>query len=332
MFNNKTILITGGTGTFGSSLLYFTINNYKPKKVIIFSRDEFKQFHLSEKLKHHKNFKKIRFFLGDIRDYQRLLIAFKNVDYVIHAAALKYVDIAEYNPIEFVKTNILGSQNISLAAIESGVKKVILLSTDKAVNPVNLYGSTKLVAEKLISASNTYTTNGKTKLSVVRYGNVFNSRGSVIPKFQSLKQGNKKLPITDKNMTRFFLTVDNSIKFVINCLNIMQGGEIFIPKCETIKIVDLAKAISKKSKILIVGIRPGEKIHESLISKDESALIIEFKYFYCLISRSNSKKIKKFITNKFGKGKLIKPFDYSSNNNNFLSIQKIERILTKITI
>lgn len=332
MFNNKIILITGGTGTFGSSLLSYIINNYKPKKIIIFSRDEFKQFHLAEKLKHHKNFNKIRFFLGDVRDYERLLIAFKNVDFVIHAAALKYVDIAEYNPIEFVKTNILGSQNISLAAIETGVKKVILLSTDKAVNPVNLYGSTKLVAEKLISTSNNYTTKGKTKLSVVRYGNVFNSRGSVIPKFMSLKDSNKNLPVTDKNMTRFFLTVQDSIKFVINCLDIMQGGEIFIPKCKTIKIVDLAKAISKKSKISTVGIRPGEKINESLISRDESAFVIEFKNFYCLISRGNSKSLKKFFTNKFGKGKLIKPFDYSSNNNNFLSIKDIERILRQITL
>ncbi len=332
MFNNKIILITGGTGTFGSSLLSYIINNYKPKKIIIFSRDEFKQFHLAEKLKHHKNFNKIRFFLGDVRDYERLLIAFKNVDFVIHAAALKYVDIAEYNPIEFVKTNILGSQNISLAAIETGVKKVILLSTDKAVNPVNLYGSTKLVAEKLISASNNYTTKGKTKLSVVRYGNVFNSRGSVIPKFLSLKNSNKNLPVTDKNMTRFFLTVQNSIKFVINCLDIMQGGEIFIPKCKTIKIVDLAKAISKKSKISKVGIRPGEKINESLISRDESAYVIEFKNFYCLISRGNSNSLKKFFTNKFGKGKLIKPFDYSSNDNDFLSIKDIERILRQITL
>ncbi len=332
MFNNKIILITGGTGTFGSSLLSYIINNYKPKKIIIFSRDEFKQFHLAEKLKHHKNFNKIRFFLGDVRDYERLLIAFKNVDFVIHAAALKYVDIAEYNPIEFVKTNILGSQNISLAAIETGVKKVILLSTDKAVNPVNLYGSTKLVAEKLISASNNYSTKGKTKLSVVRYGNVFNSRGSVIPKFLSLKNSNKNLPVTDKNMTRFFLTVQNSIKFVINCLDIMQGGEIFIPKCKTIKIVDLAKAISKKSKISKVGIRPGEKINESLISRDESAYVIEFKNFYCLISRGNSNSLKKFFTNKFGKGKLIKPFDYSSNDNNFLSIRDIERILRQITL
>ncbi len=332
MFNNKTILITGGTGTFGSSFLSYIINNYKPKKVIIFSRDEFKQFHLAEKLKRHKNFNKIRFFLGDVRDYERLLIAFKNVDFVIHAAALKYVDIAEYNPIEFVKTNILGSQNISLAAIETGVKKAILLSTDKAVNPVNLYGSTKLVAEKLISASNNYTLKGKTKLSVVRYGNVFNSRGSVIPKFLSLRDNNKNLPVTDKNMTRFFLTVHNSIKFVINCFDIMQGGEIFIPKCKTIKIIDLAKAISKKSKILTVGIRPGEKIHESLISKDESAFIIEFKNFYCLISRSNSKSLKKYFTNKFGKGKLVKAFDYSSNNNDFLSIKDIESIIKKITI
>ena len=332
MFNNKTILITGGTGTFGSSLLSYIINNYKPKKIIIFSRDEFKQFHLAEKLKHHKNFNKIRFFLGDVRDYERLLIAFKNVDFVIHAAALKYVDIAEYNPIEFVKTNILGSQNISLAAIETGVKKVMLLSTDKAVNPVNLYGSTKLVAEKLITASNTYAIKGKTKLSVVRYGNVFNSRGSVIPKFMSLKDNNKNLPVTDKNMTRFFLTVHNSIKFVINCFDIMEGGEIFIPKCKTIKIVDLAKAISKKSKILTVGIRPGEKIHESLISKDESAFIIEFKNFYCLISRGNSKSHKKYFSNKFGKGKLVKPFDYSSNNNDFLSIKDIEKILRQIKL
>lgn len=330
MFNNKTILITGGTGTFGSSLLYFAINNYKPKKVIIFSRDEFKQFHLSEKLKNHKNFKNIRFFLGDIRDYQRLLMAFKNVDYVIHAAALKYVDIAEYNPIEFVKTNILGSQNVSLAAIETGVKKVILLSTDKAVNPVNLYGSTKLVAEKLISSSNTYTKNGKTKLSVVRYGNVFNSRGSVIPKFQSLIKVNKNLPITNKEMTRFFLTVEDSIKFVINCLKIMQGGEIFIPKCKTIKIVDLAKAISKKNKIKIVGIRPGEKIHESLISRDESALVVEYRNFYCLISRSNSKLIRILNKVKTKKGKLIEPFDYSSNNKSFLSIKDIRIILKKI--
>ena len=310
----------------------YIINNYKPKKIIIFSRDEFKQFHLAEKLKHHKNFNKIRFFLGDVRDYERLLIAFKNVDFVIHAAALKYVDIAEYNPIEFVKTNILGSQNISLAAIETGVKKVMLLSTDKAVNPVNLYGSTKLVAEKLISASNNYTTKEKTKLSVVRYGNVFNSRGSVIPKFLSLKERNKNLPVTDKNMTRFFLTVQDSIKFVINSLDIMQGGEIFIPKCKTIKIIDLAKAISKKSKISTVGIRPGEKIHESLISRDESAFIIEFKNFYCLISRGNSKSLKKFFTNKFGKGKPVKPFDYSSNNNDFLSIKDIEKILRQIKL
>ena len=259
-------------------------------------------------------------------------MAFKNVDYVIHAAALKYVDIAEYNPIEFVKTNILGSQNVSLAAIETGVKKVILLSTDKAVNPVNLYGSTKLVAEKLISSSNTYTTNGKTKLSVVRYGNVFNSRGSVIPKFQLLKKANKDLPITNKDMTRFFLTVEDSIKFVINCLNLMQGGEIFIPKCKTIKIVDLAKAISKKSKIKIVGIRPGEKIHESLISRDEAALVIEYRNFYCLISRSNAKLMKIFNKTKSRKGKLIKPFDYSSNNNSFLSIKDIEVILKKISI
>ena len=331
MFNNKTILITGGTGTFGSSLLSYIINNYKPKKIIIFSRDEFKQFHLAEKLKHHKNFNKIRFFLGDVRDYERLLIAFKNVDFVIHAAALKYVDIAEYNPIEFVKTNILGSQNISLAAIEAGVKKVMLLSTDKAVNPVNLYGSTKLVAEKLISASNNYTTKEKTKLSVVRYGNVFNSRGSVIPKFLSLKDRNKNLPVTDKNMTRFVLTVQNAIKFVIDCLDIMQGGELFIPKCKTVKIIDLAKAISKK-KELIIGKRPGEKIHETLISRDESAFFIEFKNFYCLISKSNTKSHKKFFTNKFGKGKLVKPFDYSSNDNDFLSIKDIEKILRQIKL
>jgi UDP-N-acetylglucosamine 4,6-dehydratase len=327
MFNNKSILITGGTGSFGSALVLHILNNFNSDKIIIFSRDEYKQFVMRNLLEKHKNFDKLRFFLGDVRDYERLLLAFNKVDYVIHAAALKYVDVAEYNPTEFVKTNILGTQNVSLAAINSNVKKVMFLSTDKAVNPINLYGSTKLVSEKLIIAANNYSGKDRTKFSVVRYGNVANSRGSVIPKFLELLKKTNIFPLTDKLMTRFFLNVSDSVVFVVNMMSIMKGGEVFIPKCKTIKIIDLARAISPKIKFKIIGIRPGEKLHESLHSKEDTGVLIEFKKFYCLVSKSLTKNVKFFLKNNFGKGKIIKNFDYNSNSCEHLKVKEIKLFL-----
>ena len=276
---NQTVLITGGTGSFGKSFVDHLINKANLKKIIIFSRDEYKHFKLRHLYENHKHYDKLRFFIGDIRDKERLEIAFSGVDYVVHAAALKHIDFAEYNPIEYVKTNIIGTQNVALAAINKKVKKVIILSTDKAVNPVNLYGSTKLAADKLAIAANSYTNKKQTILSVVRYGNVINSRGSVIPKFIELSNNKAKyLPITDKEMTRFVISLDDAVKFVIQSMHIMEGSEIFLPICRTIKIIDLASALKKRIKI--IGKRPGEKIHESLISENDAAELFKFKNFY----------------------------------------------------
>ena len=321
----KSILITGGTGSFGKECVKFLINKTETKKVIIFSRDEFKQFNMIQELSKEKNFNKLRFFLGDIRDQKRLEIAFRDVDFVIHAAALKHVDAAEYNPIEYIQTNIIGTQNIILASLNNRVKKVISLSTDKAVNPINLYGSTKLAADKLILAANNYTKKNECSFSVVRYGNVVNSRGSVVPKFNEFKrQKAKYFPITDIKMTRFVISIEDAVKFVISSLKIMNGFEIFVPKCDTMKIVDLAKAVDQKKPIKVIGIRPGEKLHEYLLSKEETASIFEHKNFYILRDlQSNLSKSKNFL-----KLKKIKSFDYSSyNNNNHLSISDIKKIL-----
>lgn len=308
----KKILITGGTGSFGSNFIKKIMKSPDYEKIIIFSRDEFKQSSLDAEL---KNTKKLRFFIGDIRDKERLSIAMEKVDEVVHAAALKQVPAAEYNPFEFVKTNILGTENVVKAAIEKNVSKILLLSTDKSVNPANLYGATKLCSEKIFISGNYYSSNNS-KFSVVRYGNVINSRGSVIPLFKKLIcEGAKELPITDKNMTRFFITFDEAITLVNECLDIMNGGEIFIPKLPSLKIIDLVNFIAPGMKTKTIGIRPGEKLHEKLVTKDESKEAYQYKKIFILMPNLKfqnfklSKKIEKKVK------KIINPFEYSSEKN-----------------
>ena len=265
---NKSILITGGTGSFGKNFIKYIYKKHKNlKKIVVFSRDEWKQHELSNELKIEK--KKIRFFLGDVRDSNRLITALKGIDIVIHAAALKQVPAAEYNPLEFIKTNISGANNVIEAALKNNVKKVIALSTDKAAAPINLYGATKLCSDKLFSSANLYKGSGKTIFSIVRYGNVFNSRGSVVPLFLKMKKKNL-FPVTHENMTRFNITLTESVKMVEWAINHAKGGEIFVPKLKSYKILDLAKVINPKAKINIIGIRPGEKIHEQMITTDDS--------------------------------------------------------------
>lgn len=329
--NNKTILITGGTGSFGKKMLETLTTKFKPKKIIVFSRDELKQSQLQLEYQ-NKKFNFIRFFIGDVRDLERLKSAFENVDVVIHAAALKQVNTAEYNPIECIKTNVNGAENVIKASIHCNVKKVIALSTDKAVNPINLYGGTKLVSEKLfISANNTYGLH-PTRFSVTRYGNVIGSRGSVVPIFKKISDDNKELfPITDIRMTRFWMTLDQSVELVLNSIAQMTGGETFIPKIPSVKITDLAKAINPNKKIKVVGLRPGEKLHETLCSSDESHLILEFSDYYLVMpTTSMNKDRKKYFKNNFGEvAKKVKlSFEYTSfNNKNFLDINNIRKKL-----
>ena len=283
MFNNQTIFISGGTGSFGNHFIKKLIKNYKPKKIIIYSRDEYKQFLMQEQFPASK-YPFFRFFLGDVRDLERLKMAMNGVDYVVHAAALKQVPAAEYNPMEFVKTNINGAENIIHAAIHQKVKKIIALSTDKAANPINLYGATKLASDKIFIAANNITGSQKTIFSVVRYGNVAGSRGSVIPYFQKLINDKKKyLPITHEDMTRFWITLEQAIDFVFMSFRNMIGGEIFVPKIPSVKIVDLAKAMAPNLKTKIVGIRPGEKIHELMCPNEYHHLTIEFKKYFKII-------------------------------------------------
>ena len=317
---NKTILITGGTGSFGNAAVEFLTKRCKLKKIIIFSRDENKQYEMQKKFKN----KNLRFFLGDIRDEERLLTAFKDVDYVVHAAAQKHVPAAEYNPFECIKTNINGAHSIISACLKTKVKKVVALSTDKACNPINLYGATKLCAEKLFINANQLSGPGETKFSVIRYGNVIASRGSVIPFFKELvKKKAKFLPLTHNDMTRFFITLPDSVEFVFNNLKTVSGGEIVIPKMNSIFIKDLINMISSKIKIKIVGIRPGEKIHEILYSKDESNQVYE---------TSNSFKIyPSYKTNHKKTGKKVsKNFEYISNSKKYLNKQAIFKLVKKV--
>ncbi len=325
-FKNKTILVTGGTGSFGSYFVEkFISNNSGFKKIVIFSRDEYKQFLLREKLKKYKNFHKVRFFIGDIRDKNRILSAFREVDIIIHSAALKQIDTAEYNPTEFIDTNINGSKNIIENAIHNNVKKVIFLSTDKACAPVNLYGATKFCAEKLFISANNYV--GKKIFSVIRYGNVFGSRGSVAPLF--LKQRNKKtLTITDTRMTRFSIELDECYNMVMWTIQNTLGGEIVIPKLKSYKVTDLAKAVDSKSKIKIIGVRGGEKIHEELINEKEIDILLETKKYYLLLKKEFYKKFK---NNKVKFTKTEKKFNYNSfSNNNFLTVSQLKKLLTKL--
>lgn len=273
MFTDKSVLITGGTGSIGKALISKLLKS-SVRRIIIFSRDELKQYDLRAKLGNDSRF---RWFLGDVRDVERLKLALHNVDYVIHAAALKQVDAGEYNPIEFIKTNVIGSQNVIEASMSSGVKKVIALSTDKASSPINLYGATKLTADKLFISANNYSLRYGTEFSVVRYGNVIGSRGSVIPFFRELAEQNLPIPITDKRMTRFWITLDFASEFILETFRVMQGGELYVPKIPSMKILDLALAVCPDSKLTEIGVRPGEKLHEEMISSDDSRRTIVLK-------------------------------------------------------
>jgi len=279
MFNGKSILITGGTGSFGKQYLRTILATYKPSRLIVYSRDELKQFEMQQEFDQPC----MRFFIGDVRDSERLIQAMNGVDYVIHAAALKQVPAAEYNPMECIKTNIYGAENVIKAAIENNVSRVIALSTDKAANPINLYGATKLASDKLFVAANNMTGNSPTRFAVVRYGNVVGSRGSVVPYFRKLlDEGADSLPITHENMTRFWITLQQGVEFVLKNFTRMKGGEIFVPKIPSMKVVDLAEAMSPGISQEIIGIRPGEKIHEIMCPKDDSHLTIEFEDHYVI--------------------------------------------------
>lgn len=266
-FEGASILITGGTGSFGKAFLDRVLTNHNPARVVIFSRDELKQYEMRQIWGDDP---RVRFFLGDIRDRDRLNMALRGVDYVVHAAALKQVDTAEYNPMEYVKTNILGSENVIQASLDAGVKKVVALSTDKASSPVNLYGATKLTADKLFISSNHYAVDGGTRFSVVRYGNVMGSRGSVIPFFRNLAASGQPLPITDARMTRFWITLPQAVDFVIDSFSDMSGGELYVPRIPSMKVVDLAEAIAPGAPLVDIGIRPGEKLHEEMISTEDA--------------------------------------------------------------
>ena len=314
MFNDANILITGGTGSFGKKYTKILLENYKPNKIIIYSRDELKQYEMSQTY----NDKCMRYFIGDVRDKDRLKKALYGVDFVIHAAALKHVPIAEYNPMECIKTNIHGAGNVIDAALEEGVKKVIALSTDKAANPINLYGATKLASDKLFIAANNIKGARRTAFSVVRYGNVVGSRGSVVPFFKKLiSEGAKEIPVTDERMTRFWITLREGVEFVLKNFERMQGGEIFIPKIPSMKITDLAKALAPNLPIKIIGIRPGEKLHEVMVPKDDSHLTWEFNNHFVIEPTIQFTKKADFSTNLLGeKGKKVAlGFEYSSDKN-----------------
>ena len=324
MFNKKSILITGGTGTFGKNVVETILNKYSPSRLIVFSRDELKQFEMQQSY----NDKCMRYFLGDVRDKERLIQAMQDVDFVIHAAALKQVPAAEYNPNECIKTNIYGAQNVISAAIENNVEKVIALSTDKAANPINLYGATKLASDKLFIAANNMVGESRTRFSVVRYGNVVVSRGSVVEVFQRVvSESNEKIPITHEDMTRFWITIEEGVNFVLKNFERMIGGEIFVPKISSIKITDLAKAIAPDLEIEIIGIRPGEKIYEVMCPADDSHLTIEFDKHFIISPSIKFTDNKDYLNNPLGeKGKKVSiGFEYNSANNpSFLSVNEIK--------
>ncbi|MDX4064364.1 UDP-N-acetylglucosamine 4,6-dehydratase (inverting) [Aliarcobacter skirrowii] len=329
MFNGKNILITGGTGSFGKKYTEILLSKYRPNKIIIFSRDELKQYEMAQEF----NAKCMRYFIGDVRDNQRLKQATKDVDFIIHAAALKHVPIAEYNPMECIKTNIDGAQNVIEAALENGVKRVIALSTDKAANPVNLYGATKLASDKLFVAANNLVGNQDIKFSVVRYGNVVGSRGSVVPFFKKLiSEGVKELPITDERMTRFFITLEDGVNFVLKNFERMQGGEIFVPKIPSMKIVDMAKALAPNLPHKIIGIRPGEKLHEIMCPADDSHLTLEFNDHYVIKPTIKFTSRADFSKNLLGEvGVPVEQgFEYNSGNNTqWLSSEEFLKMVDK---
>jgi UDP-N-acetylglucosamine 4,6-dehydratase len=327
MYNNKTLLITGGTGSFGKEFVRYLLLNYHPKRLIIYSRDELKQFEMRQQFDHPA----LRFFIGDVRDKDRLVRATSGVDYIIHAAALKHVPVAEYNPMECIKTNVMGASHVVDAAIMSGVKKVVALSTDKAANPINLYGASKLASDKIFAAANNLSGHDGTRFSVVRYGNVMGSRGSVVPYFKKLiAQGAKSLPITHPEMTRFWIDLRAGVDLVMKAFDRMQGGEIFVPKIPSIRIIDLAKAMAPDLSIDIIGLRPGEKLHETMCPADEAHLTYEFQDHYVIrptITYWDASL--DYSVNELGEtGELVPSgFSYDSQNNpDFMTVGELERL------
>jgi UDP-N-acetylglucosamine 4,6-dehydratase len=321
--NDRSILITGGTGSFGRAFVKFVTKHYKPKRLVVFSRDELKQYEMQQSFDRPY----LRYFIGDVRDVSRLETAMRDIDYVIHAAALKQVPTAEYNPFECVRTNIHGAENVVNAAIRCGVKRVVALSTDKAANPINLYGATKLASDKIFVAANAIAGTSGTRFAVVRYGNVVGSRGSVVPFFEKLiAKGASTLPITDVRMTRFLITLTHGIEIVLSSLEMMSGGELFIPKIPSVRIADLAEAMLPGVKLEVIGIRPGEKLHEMLISEDDSRKTIELSDRYIIEplfefwERRRSEAI--------GSKKVAEGFCYSSNiNSQWLGVPEIRKLL-----
>jgi UDP-N-acetylglucosamine 4,6-dehydratase (inverting) len=327
MLNNKSILITGGTGSFGTHFTEYVLKHYNPSRIVIYSRDEYKQFIMANKFKQHAD--KLRFFIGDVRDKERLTRAFKGVDYVVHAAALKQVPACEYNPIEAIRTNIDGAANIVNAALDSDVTRVVALSTDKAVNPINLYGGTKLVSDKLFIAANAYSGQSNTRFAVVRYGNVAGSRGSVIPFFKSLLDtGANTLPITDFRMTRFWISLDEGIQLVIKALEESQGGETFISKIPSFKVTDLAEAMSDDIQLKETGIREGEKLHEIMVTREDSLKTYEYEKHYIIYPHYTWWNEDRVIP---GGQKVPEGFEYSSGNNDqWLSVENLKGLLPKV--
>lgn len=337
--NNQNILVTGATGSFGSKMVETLISDFNPNKIIIYSRDELKQSVMQKSLEEKYGAKlikeKLRFFIGDVRDAERLMMAMNEINIVIHAAALKQVPAAEYNPMECIKTNIMGAQNVINAAIACDVSKVIALSTDKAANPINLYGATKLASDKLFTAANNIGGKSNITFSVVRYGNVFGSRGSVVPFYLDLlNQKQDFLPITDERMTRFWITLEEAVSFVLSSLDIMKGGEIFVPKIPSVKITDLVTALNPEIKTKIIGIRPGEKLHEVMCPKDEYQKIYEFDKFYVIEPSISFNKGENDYTKYSGKlkGKAVEDnFEYNSFNNEwYLTVDEIKNYIATL--
>lgn len=331
MLNGKNILITGGTGSFGKKMVQTVLTQYKPKRLVVFSRDELKQFEMAQKWS-PAQYPCLQYVLGDVRDRERLTRVFENIDYVIHTAALKQVPAAESNPEEYIKTNVLGAMNVIAAALDNDVEKVVVLSTDKAANPINLYGATKLCSDKLFIAANPNSNvAAKTKFFVVRYGNVLGSRGSVIPFFKE-RAATGLLPITDERMTRFWITLDQAVHFVIHCFAMAKGGELFVPRIPSMKITDLAQAIAPDCRQEVIGIRPGEKLHETLISEDEARNTVQFKECY-VIQADGGRRQELMKAHGNGRGALCPDgFRYTSDGNqDWLTVKELGVLVEKIS-
>lgn len=325
-FNGKTIFITGGTGSFGQAFVKRILERYEPAKLIVFSRDEFKQYEMSQRFR-IEDYPCMRYFIGDVRDQERLEMAMRGVDYVVHAAALKHVPIAEYNPFECIQTNVIGAENIARASIRCGVEKLVALSTDKAANPINLYGASKLASDKVLTAANNISGAGGTRFSVVRYGNVVGSRGSVIPFFRGLIDDRvREMPITDERMTRFFITLENGVDFVIKAFARMSGGEIFVPKIPSVLITDLAQAMAPDLPHRLIGIRPGEKLHELMITRDDARLTLDYGEGFVIGPQLEDWAPSSALAE--SAREVPRDFEYASNiNDQWLAIPQIRQLL-----